>query len=106
MPKKSKNTARENGKAAPAADGIAASPKRPLKSTSSAVRKSGRKKNESASKTRPSKLAKKMVEPGDDAIRLRAYFIAERRIGLSLPGNASADWVEARRQLLVEAGLN
>ena len=43
-------------------------------------------------------------EPSDDAIRLRAYFLAERRARLSLPGDSAHDWIEARRQLLEEAG--
>ena len=47
------------------------------------------------------------IDPGlpelsDDAIRLRAYFIAEERLRRSLPGNAESDWLEARRQLLTE----
>jgi hypothetical protein len=44
------------------------------------------------------------VEPSDDAIRMRAYFLAERRARLSLPGDSAHDWIEARRQLLDEAG--
>jgi hypothetical protein len=44
------------------------------------------------------------TEPSDDAIRLRAYFLAERRARLSLPGDSAHDWIEARRQLLEEAG--
>jgi hypothetical protein len=43
-----------------------------------------------------------MREPSDDAIRLRAYFISERRRRFALPGNAESDWLEARRQLLFE----
>ena len=44
------------------------------------------------------------AEPSDDAIRIRAYFLAERRAQLSLPGDSAHDWIEARRQLLEEAG--
>ena len=44
-----------------------------------------------------------IVEPSDDEIRLRAYFIAERRHKLSLPGDSNDDWIEARRQLIEEA---
>jgi hypothetical protein len=43
-------------------------------------------------------------EPSDDEIRLRAYFLAERRLQLSLPGDSAHDWIEARRQLIEEAG--
>ena len=42
--------------------------------------------------------------PSDEDIRLRAYFISERRHRLDLPGDASSDWIEAKRQLLSEAG--
>jgi hypothetical protein len=42
-------------------------------------------------------------EPSDEEIRLRAYFIAERRIQLSLAGDSAHDWIEARRQLVEEA---
>ena len=43
-------------------------------------------------------------EPTDEEIRTRAYFIAERRIQLSLAGDSDHDWIEARRQLIEEAG--
>lgn len=43
------------------------------------------------------------VEPEDDAVRLRAYFISERRRRFALPGDAESDWLEAKRQLLAEA---
>ena len=42
-------------------------------------------------------------EPSDEEIRIRAYFIAERRIQLSLQGDSVHDWTEARRQLVEEA---
>lgn len=41
--------------------------------------------------------------PSDEDIRLRAYFISERRRRFALPGDADSDWLEARRQLLSEA---
>jgi hypothetical protein len=44
------------------------------------------------------------VEPTDEEIRLRAYFLAERRHRLSLSGDSNHDWIEARRQLIEEAG--
>jgi hypothetical protein len=40
----------------------------------------------------------------DEQIRLRAYFISERRRRFGLPGDADSDWLEARRQLLSETG--
>jgi hypothetical protein len=42
-------------------------------------------------------------DPSDEAIRLRAYFISERRRRFALPGDAESDWLEAKRQLLSEA---
>ena len=39
----------------------------------------------------------------DEEIRLRAYFIAERRMQNGTPGDSSTDWLAARRQLLEEA---
>jgi outer membrane biosynthesis protein TonB len=44
------------------------------------------------------------AEPSDEEVRLRAYFISERRRRFALPGDADSDWLEARRQLLSEAG--
>jgi hypothetical protein len=41
-------------------------------------------------------------EPSEDAVRLRAYFISERRRRFALPGNTESDWLEAKRQLLAE----
>jgi hypothetical protein len=48
--------------------------------------------------------SEKTGEPSDEEIRLRAYFISERRHRLALPGDASSDWLEAKRQLLSETG--
>ena len=42
-------------------------------------------------------------EPSDEEIRIRAYFIAERRMQLALQGDSDHDWIEARRQLVEEA---
>ena len=44
------------------------------------------------------------TEPSDESIRLRAYFISERRRRFALPGDAESDWLEAKRQLLSETG--
>jgi len=43
-------------------------------------------------------------EPSDELVHLRAYFISERRRRFALPGDAESDWLEAKRQLLSEAG--
>jgi hypothetical protein len=45
-----------------------------------------------------------IAEPSDEAIRLRAYFISERRRRFALAGDAESDWLEAKRQLVSEAG--
>jgi hypothetical protein len=42
--------------------------------------------------------------PSDEDIRIRAYFISERRRRFALPGDADSDWLEAKRQLLSESG--
>jgi hypothetical protein len=43
------------------------------------------------------------ARPSDEEIRLRAYFISERRRRFALPGDADSDWLEAMRQLLSES---
>jgi hypothetical protein len=43
------------------------------------------------------------AEPSEDAVRLQAYLISERRRRFALPGDAESDWLEAKRQLLAEA---
>jgi len=40
--------------------------------------------------------------PSDEEIRLRAYFISVRRRRFGLLGDASSDWLEAKRQLLAD----
>jgi len=44
-----------------------------------------------------------IADPSDEVIRLRAYFISERRRRFALPGDAESDWLEAKRQLVSEA---
>lgn len=39
----------------------------------------------------------------DADIALRAYYIAEKRQKLGIPGDSTSDWVEAERQLKAEA---
>jgi hypothetical protein len=57
----------------------------------------------SAAKPQTTPASKSAPEPSDDEIRIRAYFLAERRHRLSLPGDSAHDWIEARRQLIEEA---
>ena len=58
-------------------------------------------KTVSRKKSAPQKATPRV---SDEAIRTRAYFIAEQRERMSLPGDADSDWLEARRQLLTELG--
>jgi len=86
---------------------VEAKPKR--KAAATAVRKKKtplKSKSASASKPpAPTKAARGagVSEPSDEEIRIRAYFIAERRLQLSLQGDSAHDWIEAKRQLVEEA---
>ncbi len=48
--------------------------------------------------------AGKTAAAADEQIRIRAYFISERRRRFALPGDADSDWLEAKRQVLSESG--
>jgi hypothetical protein len=72
--------------------------KRPASSTRKAA--TGEKPRKQATKKKP---APAVTAVSDDAIRLRAYFIAERRMQNGVGGDSASDWLEARRQLLAEA---
>jgi len=61
-------------------------------------------KKTAGSKTPSSPQRQRTAEPSDEQIRTRAYFISERRHRLGLPGDASSDWLDAKRQLLSELG--
>ena len=50
----------------------------------------------------PRNEASELIEFSEDTIRLRAYYISERRRRFALPGDAESDWLEAKRQLLAE----
>ena len=50
----------------------------------------------------PRQMARR-TEPSDQEIRLRAYFLSERRRSFAMPGDADSDWHEAKRQLLCES---
>jgi hypothetical protein len=90
-----KTKANQTGKATARAKGAAKVPGSKLRKT--AVQRKGR-ANQSA---KPS--GKQGVSVSEDEIRLRAYFIAERRMREGLPGDSGHDWLEARRQLAAEA---
>jgi Protein of unknown function (DUF2934) len=85
-------------------EGNGVTPSEPPKKSRAAA-SPAKKKKTAAPKKSPAKqsTAKQPVEPTDDQIRLRAYFLAERRHKLSLPGDSNHDWIEARRQLIEEA---
>jgi hypothetical protein len=71
------------------------------------AKKAAKKTATPASRTSSKKITSSspsLKEPTDDEIRIRAYFLAERRIQLSLPGDSAHDWIEARRQLIEESG--
>lgn len=77
--------------------------KKPRPAASSAKKKKPAAPKKSAGKKPSAPAPKAAFEPTDEQIRLRAYFIAERRHQLSLPGDSAHDWIEARRQLIDEA---
>jgi len=110
VPKKKNFQAEPAGGGPPEAGGSPAEMK--IKKTPAVRRTSTRKspaapkKSVIAGKTKvsmPSEAAQG-GDPSDEAIRLRAYFISERRRRFGLPGDADSDWLEAKRQLLFETG--
>jgi hypothetical protein len=91
------------------ADGSAGTEPKAIDAAPKAKRKkvaAKQKKTAAVKPTAPKKVSApaSINEPSDEEIRLRAYFIAERRIQLSLQGDSTHDWIEARRQLMEEAG--
>lgn len=87
-----------------------AAPKTKAKATSpdSKKKKAASKKEKAPSSAKPSASKKaaspKTSGPTDEQIRIRAYFIAERRHRLAIAGDSAHDWIEAKRQLLEEDG--
>jgi hypothetical protein len=84
-------------RAEPKATGAAAKPRQ----KKAAPKKKTVRKPAASKKAPPSAPVQ---DPSDEQIRLRAYFIAERRLQLSLAGDSAHDWIEAKRQLIEEAG--
>lgn len=111
MPRKPKRSAEDNpadNTAAQSANGKANTTepkKKPRTALGSAKKKkpAAAKKSPAPAKQTAASAPKSNVEPTDEEIRIRAYFIAERRHRLSLPGDSDHDWIEARRQLIEEA---
>jgi hypothetical protein len=107
VPKKSKPVPDENRDAANGASSAQAKiDKKPSRRRSTGSKKSPLAKTKPAAKTQPIKSSKPVpaIGPSDEEIQIRAYFISERRHRLELPGDQSADWLEAKRQLLSETG--
>jgi hypothetical protein len=72
------------------------------KSRSTTPRKSTAPRKARATKPGNSKTSEFAIS--DDDVRMRAYFISERRQQEGLPGDSAHDWLEALRQLQREAG--
>jgi Protein of unknown function (DUF2934) len=97
MPKKAKASDKQNAPSDVAAlNGNAA---RPAARKAASQRKKAMTRKAPATKQEKSRVT-------DEAIRIRAYFIAEQRERIGIPGDANSDWIEARRQLLAELGEN
>jgi hypothetical protein len=96
-----------SGSGAANGNGVGAPRKKPSAPVKPKAKKSAAKKAVSSPARDSSKKASSapaLREPTDEEIRIRAYFLAERRIQLSLPGDSAHDWIEARRQLIEESG--
>jgi hypothetical protein len=107
VPKKKKTSQAESGSGPSEAGGSAAEMKikrKPAVRRAPATRKNAvaRKKGATKKVATPAEIAQR-EEPSDEEVRLRAYFISERRRRFALPGDAESDWLEAKRQLLSEA---
>ena len=104
MPKKTKTVANQAEVVSepPSAADESRIEKAPRRASSKARKKAPQ--AAAAKKTALSKSTAAGSQPTDEQIRLRAYFISERRHRLRLPGDASSDWLEAKRQLLSETG--
>jgi hypothetical protein len=112
VPRKTKISENRNDAVGdPAAPPAAAEPKvakRASRRTSTAPKRSKTLEKTSSPTTKASGRAgaetARPAAPTDEEIQLRAYFISERRHRFALPGDASSDWLEAKRQLLSESG--
>jgi Protein of unknown function (DUF2934) len=110
VPRKPKKpTKEENKETAPAISPESASEASSTGRVSAKTKKDGTAPTKRAPAPKAAKPRKKAAPtsakpPTDEEIRIRAYFIAERRHRLNLPGDTSSDWIEARRQLLAGDG--
>jgi Protein of unknown function (DUF2934) len=97
MPRRRKN---ETTEAADVGGGNGSADQPPLEKPP--VKKRAPRKKVAAKKAASDKIDAAPAQISDEAIRLRAYFIAEERIRLGRPGDEHSDWLEARRQLMAE----
>ena len=112
VPKKNKIVHAEIGGGPPEAGGSTSQmkiKKAPAAPRTSTIRKSAGAAGKKTATARKPKVsmppkASQTAEPLDEQIRIRAYFISERRRRFALPGDADSDWLEAKRQLLSETG--
>jgi len=78
-------------------------PSRAAPSTPISGKKTVQGKTASSSTTAKSRARKKAMEQlNEEQVALHAYFIAERRRKLGMPGDQTSDWVQAERELLSE----
>ncbi|HJT81006.1 MAG TPA: DUF2934 domain-containing protein [Chthoniobacterales bacterium] len=104
MPRKTKSPAKEVDAPANGSSNPEVSATKTRRAPAKAARKSPARKAGKKASTKAGSAAPTALLPTDEDIRLRAYFIAERRHRLALPGDADSDWLEAKRQLMSETG--
>ena len=100
MPAKSTSKSAPAKATTPAAEAVKASRKVAVKSAVAAPTKL---KALGKAKTTTPSPALPEIGVSPDEIKLRAYYISERRETMGWPGNSSTDWIEAETQLLKEA---
>jgi hypothetical protein len=104
VPKKTKTEAiTDPNMASPEAKPGKAKPRR-KPAGSRVAKKASSKKTGARRDAKAGKKTAAMTEPSEEEISIRAYFISERRRRFGLPGDASSDWLEAKKQLLSETG--
>ncbi len=105
MPAKSTSKSGPAKALPPAAKAVKASRKVAVKSAVAAPTKSKKVTCEAVGKAKTTTPSPALPEIGvsPDEIKLRAYYISERRETMGWPGNSSTDWIEAETQLLKEA---
>ena len=72
------------------------------RSTSSKGKTSAPRKRSTAQKPIPPTAAPLGLDPTEEQIQTRAYFISEHRRKLGLPGDEGHDWLTAERELMAE----